>query len=78
MNTSTHVLIFTPDGTGHGLYTEAIELRAIGPLSIERATAIEFNEQTQEWEVRSTGGVLLCSDASRESCLAWEHKYFNQ
>lgn len=73
-----NVLTFTPDGTGHGLYTEIIELSAIGPLSIERATAIEFNEQTQQWEVRNTSGDLLYSDESRASCLAWEHQHFNQ
>lgn len=73
-----NVLTFTPDGTGHGLYTEAIELSAIGPLSIERATTIEFNEQNQQWEVRSTSGDLLYSDVSRVTCLAWEHQHFNK
>ncbi|MHA3774520.1 hypothetical protein ACXR0O_23595 [Verrucomicrobiota bacterium sgz303538] len=78
MNTSVHVLTFTPDGAGHGLYTEVIELTAIGLLSIERATSIEFNEQTQEWEVKGTSGDLLYSDASRANCLTWEHRHFNQ
>ncbi|MHA3771621.1 hypothetical protein ACXR0O_08800 [Verrucomicrobiota bacterium sgz303538] len=73
-----NVLTFTSNGTGHGLYTEVIDLSAIGPLSIERATAMEFNEQTQQWEVSSTNGDLLYSDVSRATCLAWEHQHFNQ
>ena len=73
-----NVLTFTPDGTGHGLYTEVVDLSAIGPLAIERASTIEFNPQTQHWEVHGTKGDLLYSNASRANCLAWEQQYFNQ
>ncbi len=76
MNTAT--LTFMPDGTGHGLYTEIIELGSIGPLSIERATVIEFNGRTQEWEVREPGGSFLYSNPSRANCMEWEHQRFAQ
>ena len=69
---------FAPGGEGRCLYTEAIDLAAIGPLRIRRATNIEFNEATQQWEVRDAGGALLHSDPSREACLIWEHRHFNQ
>jgi hypothetical protein len=74
-----NVLVFTPDGLGHGLYTELVELRTIGPLSIERVTLIEFNQGNQEWEVRTAaGGELLFNNPSRAACLSWEHRQFNQ
>lgn len=73
-----NVLTFTADGTGHGLYTEVIELTAIGLLVIERATSVEFNDASQQWEVRTTGGELLFTDISRTVCLSWEHQFYNQ
>ena len=75
---TAHVLTFTATGEGHGLYTEAIELAAIGRLTIRRATTIEFSETSQQWEVRDAGGALLHSHPSREVCLEWEHRHFNQ
>jgi hypothetical protein len=72
------VIKFDPQGTGHCLYTEAVDLSAIGPLQIARATTIEFNPASQQWEVRDPEGQLLFSDASRKICLDWEHKYFNR
>ena len=74
---TAHVLTFTASGEGHGLYTEAIDLAAIGRLTLRRATSIEFNEAVQKWEVRDAGGALLHTHPSREACLAWEHRHFN-
>jgi hypothetical protein len=73
-----HVVTFTEGGEGHCLYTEAIELGTIGRLSLRRATTIEFNSTNQQWEVRDPVGVLLQTHPSREVCLAWEHRHFNQ
>ena len=73
-----HVLTFTESGEGHCLYTEAIELAAIGRLSLRRATSIEFDATGQQWEVRDASGALLHAHPSREVCLAWEHQHFNQ
>ena len=73
-----HVLSFLPNGEGRCLYTEAIELHAIGTLSISRATNIEFDAASQQWEVRDAGGALLHTHPSREACLEWEHRHFNQ
>ena len=73
-----HVVIFAGNGEGHCLYTEAIELAAIGRLTIRRATTIEFSETSQQWEVRDAGGALLHTNPSREVCLTWEHRHFNQ
>lgn len=68
-----HALRFDSTGTVDCLYTEAIDLREIGKLQVVRATLIEFNEWSQEWEVKAASdGVLLFSHSSRETCLHWE------
>ena len=72
------VLTFTPDGVGHCLHTDAIPLQSIGTLSVQRASTIEFNSASQQWEVKDAKGVTLHSDPSRSRCLGWEIEHFNQ
>ncbi|MEA3208553.1 MAG: hypothetical protein QOE70_1610 [Chthoniobacter sp.] len=74
----TSVLTFKSNGMVCGLYTEAIPLTTIGALKVNRLTTIEFNDSTQQWEVRDRAGTHLFSDPSRELCLQWEHRQFNQ
>ena len=73
-----HVVTFDPSGTARCLYTEVMDLNALGSLEIRRASTIEFNNQTQEWEVKSPEGSLLYSHASRAMCLNWENQFFNR
>jgi len=75
---NTLVLKFDPAGAGHCLYSELIDLTALGPLAVQRASNIEFNPAKQEWEVRGTTGQLLYSHRLRAVCLAWEQQHFNQ
>ena len=72
------VLHFAPDGTGAGLYTEVIDLQQIGRLDMSRASHIEFNSESQQWEVYDFTGHWLFADPSREACLHWERRHFNQ
>ncbi len=56
------------------LYTEAIDLRALGRLNVVRATDIRFNSNNQQWDVHAADtGQLLFSHPSRSECLRWEH-----
>ena len=71
------VLVFDAAGTGHGLYTEAIDLHGLGPLRMRRASSVEFDPYSQQWEVRLPDGTLLHHDRSREACLHWERRHFN-
>ena len=69
-------LTFTPDGVGHGLYTEALDLGSIGLLSIRRATRIEYDDAAQYWRVYlAHGRVALFNSPSRAECLVWERHY---
>ena len=72
------VLTFELDGNGHCLHTDAIPLQSLGTLEISRATNVEFNPATQQWEMEDAEGVILFSHPSRSCCLAWELDRFNQ
>ncbi len=69
-------LIFTPEGTGQGLYSEQIDLSTLGILHIERATTIEFDNRAQAWRVRDRDGFAMFNSPSRQECLDWEARYF--
>ena len=75
----TTSLRFSPEGTAECLYTEMVDLRALGRLEVVRATGITFDSEDQRWEVRSAlyGGLyggLLFAHRSREACLQWERE----
>ena len=66
-------LRFNPGGHIDCLYTEAIDLRALGRLQVVRATDIRFCARTQQWDVHDAdNGQVLFSHASRSECLLWE------
>ena len=69
-------LTFTPDGVGHALYTDSLDLGSIGPLAVRRATRIEFDGKAQYWRVFLVhGSKALFNSPSRAECLAWERQY---
>lgn len=66
---------FNADGTARALYSEDIDLRVLGPLTIERASTVEFCERDQVWEVRlPNDGPVVHRNASRNECLEWERE----
>lgn len=79
-------IVFNPDGTAECLWTEVLPLHTIGSLTMRRASNVEFNEQTQRWEVWEATGALpgvkmtrrLFAHKSRQTCLDWEQQHFNQ
>lgn len=72
----TAVLRFHADGSGSGLYTEAIDLHEIGTLQVDRGSRVEFNGHTQQWEVSDLNGIRLFTHPSRQHCLDWERVFF--
>jgi len=70
MNT---ILTISTHGTVSCLYTELIDLSSLGKLEIQRASHIEFNNFTQQWEVKNLHNRVLFFAHSRQTCLDWEH-----
>ena len=71
----SQTLRFTPGGHIDCLYTEAINLRALGRLHVVRATDIRFHPGTQQWDVHAAAtGQVLFSHPSRADCLQWEQQ----
>lgn len=70
-------IMFTPDGTGHCLYHEEIELQSIGVLACTRASHVEFDADRQQWTVTafSNDDTVLFRSPSRQVCLAWEREH---
>lgn len=75
----THVMSFSPDGTVRTLWTDALPLATLGPVKVERASQIEFNNSTRRWEVRFADtcavdgyGPVVYSSYSRHECVNWE------
>ena len=72
-----HIMIFGTSGAGRCLWTEALPLHELGRLDIQRAYAVEFDNQAQAWRVFDREGDCLYCSPSRETCLAWEQRYLN-
>jgi hypothetical protein len=66
-------LIIEPDGTARCIYTEEIELTAIGCTTITRASHVE-PDQHGRWlaDMSPAGGPLLGPFAKRSEALAAE------
>jgi hypothetical protein len=75
MNMET--IIITADGKVRCLWTEAVPLRELGPLHIQRAYSVEFDNRRQAWRVLDAEGDCLFCSPSRETCLAWERQRLN-
>lgn len=73
---NTEIITFTPDGAGHCLWTEVVPLWELGRLVLQRASTVEFNHQTQLWEVHlaSAPDAVAFVHPSREYCLQWERR----
>ena len=78
MNETVASLVFSPDGTGHGLYTEAIDLSLLGRLKVKRVSTITFDQRIQAWRVKDRTGFALFTSPSRQECLNWERRYFDR
>ena len=73
------ILSFDASGVGHCLWNEAVPLAEIGTLTVERASSVEFNPATQQWEVRwPDSPSVVFSHASRAECIRWEIETLNE
>ena len=68
-------IVFTPQGVGRCLYTEAIDLSTLGKLRVERALRVEFDNRLGVWRAKDRSGFALFTAPTRQQCLDWETRY---
>jgi len=79
-----HVITCSFDGTVQQVQNDAFPLYEIGRVSVERASDVFFNEDTQEWvavireKFRIGNGPHEYAHKSRTVCIEWEVEYLNR
>ncbi len=64
-------LFVRPDGTIQSIYQEEVNLDALGPFQISRASHVEPGEKG-DWEVRMLDGVVYKGFRLRSEALSFE------
>lgn len=67
------------DGCVRMLWDDAVNLRELGPVVVERASHVEFNNATKMWEVKSAKTLKVLRDnfKTRKDALSWEKVYYS-
>jgi len=73
-------LTITTEGDIVTLYDDRLHKLNLGRMSMRRASHVEFNAASQEWEVSlpDHAGQVLFTHPDRATCLAWEREYFTE
>jgi len=73
------VLSISPDGSVECLWTEALPLDKLGSLHVKRASNVEFDEASQQWQVKlaTAPDAVAFASPSRAACIAWEVETLN-
>ena len=73
------VIDISTEGVVSCLWNEELPLAELGRLEVRRASNVEFNHVSQEWEVRlaSCPGRVAFSHGSRATCIDWEIETIN-
>jgi hypothetical protein len=75
----TTVFHIINDGSCLGLYSEVIDLTSLGPLRVQRASHVEWDQALQGWTVIfETGEVLPLVYPTRQSALDAEVAHIQQ
>jgi hypothetical protein len=69
-----HIININPAGRLATIFTDRLPLGRLGKLEVTRASHVEFNGDTQEWEVAwaNEPDTVVFSNVSRAACIAWE------
>lgn len=75
---SETTMVIAPDGTIRALAIDELGLAALGHVSMQRWSNVEWNEAKQVWEARLVeGNRLIAQDKSRDTCIRLEREYWN-
>ncbi|NBQ70787.1 MAG: hypothetical protein EBU46_18930 [Nitrosomonadaceae bacterium] len=61
-------------GWVNAVYGDRLRDLALGPLEVTRASNVEFNHSTQQWEARTPAGELIASGPNRDAVIREEVK----
>lgn len=71
--TPVMIIQFRKDGSRGMIYRDDFPIEQLGLPHVKRASDVEFNDDTQEWEVTLKGDDKPSySCRSRAACIAWE------
>jgi len=62
----------------HAVYNDTLASLPLGKLQVERASNVEFNEATQEWEAKYPDGRLMHTGKSRDDVIMREVETITQ
>jgi hypothetical protein len=63
-------LIVGTDGTMRAVYSDV--LNGLGKMTMTRASNVEFNEVSQQWEARTPSGELIAHGKDRDAVIKEE------
>jgi hypothetical protein len=67
------ILQVHPDGRRFAIYSDKLPLQELGHITTKRASNVEHNDKTQEWEVTLIGEETpRFANKSRQECIKWE------
>ena len=66
------IVQIAPDGNTKSLYSDKLDMRTLGHMTVERASQIEWDEARQTWFVQFPDGAVLRDFKTRDEALACE------
>jgi hypothetical protein len=60
------------DGCVHSVYHDSLPSLALGPMTTTRASSVEFNPVSQEWEAVLPDGTLIAKGQKRGEVIQAE------
>ncbi len=76
---SESVLRIEPTGDVRCLYSEVLDLSDLGPVTIRRASLVEWDERLRAWTVTLPDGAFLGGPfMTRSQAVAFEISFWNE
>lgn len=63
------ILVVDNNGDVHGLWSDIIDVRELGECFVERASSVEFCNDSKKWQVILSDGTFLGEWDSREDAI---------
>jgi hypothetical protein len=60
------------DGSVSAVYADVLPRLNLGPMEVKRASNVEFNHGSQEWEARTPSDELIAHGVSRDEVIREE------